>query len=181
MTTCIEGAAPPLYDATVPVLDAVLDRLAMTLAQVAGEIGSERLAVALTQRPAPGMLTSARQLATAAQFTLRIAWPLAGRRPPELRGGFDEAGLAQRLAAARARLAELAPEEFAGAETRMVRFQAGFADLELPGADFLHRFGLPNLYFHQAMAHIALKQAGATLGKAHFDGIHSYPPGFSLG
>ncbi len=63
----------------------------------------------------------------------------------------------------------------------MVRAQAGFAVLELPGEAFVHEFGLPNLYFHQAMAHVALKQAGAPLGKADFDGKHDYPEGFSLG
>ncbi len=67
------------------------------------------------------------------------------------------------------------------AERRIVRAQAGFAVLELPGEVYLHEFGLPNLYFHQAMAHVALKQAGVPLGKADFDGKHDYPPGFSLG
>ena len=78
-------------------------------------------------------------------------------------------------------IADLSPEDFDGAETRLVRFQAGFADLELPGLAFLHEFGLPNLYFHQAMVHVALKHAGVNLGKADFDGIHEYPEGFSFG
>ena len=52
--------------------------------------------------------------------------------------------------------------------------------LELPGEAYLHEFGLPNLYFHHAMAHVALKQAGVPLGKADFDGKHDYPDGFSL-
>ena len=78
-------------------------------------------------------------------------------------------------------MAALAPEDFAAAETRTVRVQAGFADLELDGERFLHGFGLPNLYFHHAMAHVALKQAGVRLGKADFDGMHDYPEGYSLG
>ena len=173
--------APPLYRATVPVLVAVLDRVEATLGHARSQLGPERIAGALEQRPAPKMLPAGRQLATTAQLTLRIAWPLAGRRPPELRGGFDADGLAERLVAARDRLAELAPDEFLGAETRPVRFQAGFADLELPGLAFLHGFGLPNLYFHQAMLHVALKQAGVRLGKADFDGVHEYPEGYSFG
>ncbi|HVL22046.1 MAG TPA: DUF1993 family protein [Amaricoccus sp.] len=40
---------------------------------------------------------------------------------------------------------------------------------------------MPNLYFHQAMLHVALKHAGVNLGKADFDGIHEYPEGFSFG
>ena len=172
---------PPLYRATVPVLGDVLDRVAATLVRGRDQLGADGLEAALAQRPAAGMLSAARQAATAAQFSVRIAWPLAGRRAPELRGGFDAAGLAGRLAAARERLAELPPADFAGAETRLVRFQAGFADLELPGFAYLHEFGLPNLYFHQAMVHVALKQAGVRLGKADFDGLHHYPEGFSFG
>ena len=53
--------------------------------------------------------------------------------------------------------------------------------VELPGETYLHEFGLPNLYFHHAMAHVALKQAGVVLGKADFDGRHHYPEGYSLG
>jgi len=62
-----------------------------------------------------------------------------------------------------------------------VREQAGFAVLDLPGEAFVHEFGLPNLYFHQAMAHVALKQAGVPLGKHDYDGKHDYPEGFTFG
>lgn len=171
---------PPLYRASVPVLIAVLDRMAAELARAQAQLGPE-LPAALEQRPAAGMMPAARQLATAMQFTLRIAHPLAGRRPPELRGPLDGPGLLARAAAARRHLAALPAKAFAGAETRIVRAQAGFAQLELPGEAYLYEFGLPNLYFHQAMAHVALKQAGVALGKADFDGKHDYPEGFSFG
>jgi hypothetical protein len=127
------------------------------------------------------MLTAAQQVASTAQFAVRIAFPLAGLRPPELRGPMDGPGLAARIAEARALIEDLDPAAFAGAEDRVARGQAGFAEVELPGEAFLHRFGLPNLYFHQAMAHVALKQAGVPLGKADFDGVHLYPEGFSFG
>jgi uncharacterized protein len=140
-----------------------------------------RFDAALAQRPGPKMLTAAKQVATAQQFTLRIAYPLAGLRVPELRGALDGPGLQERGQAAQDLLAALDPAAFAGAGTRIVTAQAGFAMLELPGEAFLHGFGLPNLYFHQAMAHVALKQAGVALGKADFDGLHDYPEGFSLG
>jgi hypothetical protein len=174
------AAAPPLYRASVPVLDAVLVRLGATLGRAEAQLG-EGLAEALARAPSPGMMSAARQVATAAQFTLRTAYPLAGRREPELRGPLDAPGLAARLAAARGHLAALAPAAFAGAGKRVVRAQAGFAVLDLPGEAFLHEFGLPNVYFHHAMAHVALKQAGVRLGKADFDGRHDYPDGYSFG
>jgi hypothetical protein len=109
------------------------------------------------------MLTAAQQVASTAQFAVRIAFPLAGLRPPELRGPMDGPGLAARIAEARALIEGLDPAAFAGAEDRVARGQAGFAEV------------------HQAMAHVALKQAGVPLGKADFDGVHLYPEGFSFG
>lgn len=176
----IEAAAPPLWRATVPVFVGVLDRIEAEFTIAEARLGAG-FAAALALRPAPKMLSLDRQVATAVQFTLRIAFPLAGERAPELREPMDAAGLRGRIAAARAHLRSLDPAAFEGAETRMVREQAGFAVLDLPGEVFLQEFGLPNLYFHQAMVHVTLKQAGAPLGKHDFDGRHDYPEGFSFG
>ncbi len=170
--------APPLFRATVPVFLSELDRIAAMLERT-GALPDP--AAALAEPPAEGMLPAARQIATAMQFMLRTAFPLAGRRVPEPRGGLDLAGLRARVRETRMLLASLAPAEFAGAENRTIRAHAGFAELDLTGEAFLHRFGLPNLHFHHAMAHVALKRAGVPLGKADFDGLHDYPEGFSLG
>jgi uncharacterized protein len=174
------GAAPTLWRATVPVFQGVLNRMEAALEQAEARLG-DRFDAALGQRPARGMLSADRQVATAAGFTLRIAYPLAGERVPELRGALDGPGLKARIAEAGHLLAALEPAAFEGAEARVIRAQAGFAMLELAGEAFVWEFGLPNLYFHQAMAHVALKQAGVPLGKAAFDGKHDYPEGFSLG
>jgi hypothetical protein len=176
----VTDAAPPLYRATVPVFIAVLDRLEATLDKAEAQLG-DRFAAALDQRPAEGMRPAGQQLAMAVQFALRVACGLAGQRAPEPRDALDGPGLRARLAAARAHLRALPPEAFAGAEHRPVRIQAGFADLELTGEAFLHEFGLPNLYFHHALTHVALKQAGARLGKADYDAKHDYPEQFSFG
>ena len=170
--------APPLWRATVPVFLSALDRIAAMLDKTEA---SPDAALALATPPAEGMLPAGQQMATAVQFMLRIAFPLAGRRVPEPRAGSDLAGLRARVKETRMLLGSLAAAEFSGAETRIIRAQAGFAQLEMPGEAFLHRFGLPNLHFHQAMAHAALKRAGVPLGKADFDGLHDYPEGFSFG
>lgn len=173
--------APPLHRASVTTFLAALDRIEATLARAEAALGPGYAAALAEQRPGPGMFPAGKQVAACVQFMLRTAFPLAELRAPELRGGFDGPGLVGRIAEARRLLAGLDPAAFAGAEARPVRGQAGFAAIELPGAAFLHEFGLPNVYFHQAMAHVALKQAGAPLGKADFDGKHDYPPGFTLG
>ncbi len=176
-----EATTTPIYRASVPVLAGVLDRLAAELGRAETQLGTTAFTVALEQRPAAGMMPACRQVATAVQFALRTAFPLAGKKAPELRHALDGPGLLTRIAEARRRITALKPAAFEGAETRVIRVQAGFADLELTGEAYLHEFGLPNLYFHQAMAHVALKQAGARLGKADFDGRHDYPEGFSFG
>jgi hypothetical protein len=171
---------PPLYRASVPVLIGVLDRLEATLRRSEAALGPG-YAEAMTLRPAAGMMPVARQVATAVQFTLRVAFPLVGQRVPELRDPLDGPGLYARIEGARQLLRGLDPEEFAHSGRRVIREQAGIAPIELPAEVFLNEFGLPNLYFHHAMAHVALKQAGVGLGKADFDGHHEYPPGFSFG
>ncbi len=175
-----EGGEPALWRATVPVFLGALDRMAAALRQAETQLGAG-FEAALAQRPAPYMLSADRQVATAVGFTLRTAFPLAGARVPELRGPLDGPGLQARIAEARALLRGLDPTAFEGAETRVITAQAGFAVLDLPGEAFVHAFGLPNLYFHHAMAHVALKQAGVPLGKHDFDGKHDYPEGFSFG
>lgn len=176
----ITQSGPALWRATVPVFLAVLDRIDAELGRAEEKLGGD-FAGSLSRRPSPGMMPAARQVATAVHFTLRIAFPLAGQRAPELRGPLDGPGLRARIAMAREHLRSLDPQAFSDAEARVVTDQAGFAVLEMPGEAYLHEFGLPNLYFHHAMAHVALKQAGVGLGKADFDGKHDYPEGFTFG
>jgi hypothetical protein len=111
--------------------------------------------------------------AIAAGFALRVACPLAGRPIPDL----PEA-LGPRLAVARAMLGAMQPADFDGAEARLIRHTAGFAELEQTAPDFLHLYGLPNFLFHLTMGYAALRAAGVPLGKADFDGFHSYPADF---
>lgn len=164
---------PPLYTASVPVFLHYLDRGERLLDKLDGR---EEVLVA---RLAPDMFTTGQQMATAAGFALRVAYPLAGRTVP---GGAEPApdmgGLRARLDSTRAALQALDPAEFEGAEARRIRHRAGFAELEQDGAEFLHLFGMPNFLFHTAMAFAILRSQGIEIGKADFDGLHDYPHGF---
>jgi uncharacterized protein len=155
-----------MYHASVPVFRHYLSRIS----EMVEAAGPE----ALTTRIADAFPAS-QQFATAAGFTLRIACPLAGREVPDL-----PQALGPRLAVARAMLGAMAPADFDGAEARIIRHRAGFADLEQTGTDFLHLYGLPNFFFHLTMGYAALRQAGVPLGKANFDGFHSYPADFQF-
>ncbi len=153
-----------MYQASVPVFRHYLSRVSDIVAVAGPDALDARIADSFPAR---------QQFATAAGFALRIACPLAGREVPDL-----PQGLGPRLAVARAMLGAMAPAEFEGAETRLIRHKAGFAELEQTGADFLYLYGLPNFFFHLTMGYAALRAAGVPLGKADFDGFHSYPADF---
>jgi uncharacterized protein len=155
-----------MYQASVPVFRHYLARVAA----MAEKAGPEALAARISDAFPAGQ-----QFATAAGFALRITCPLAGREVPDL-----PQALGPRLAVARAMLGAMTPIEFEGAETRIIRHHAGFAVLEQTGTEFLHLYGLPNFLFHLTMGYAALRSAGVPLGKADFDGFHSYPDDFSF-
>ena len=164
---------PPLYTASVPVFLHYLDRIEGLMTHADGDL--------LTRRLAADMFPLGQQLATAMRLTLRVSYPLAGRAVPgDVAAGTDRAGLRDRLAATRAALGVLSPAEFEGAEGRTIAHVAGFSELEQEGATFLHLFGMPNFLFHTGMAFAILRANGAAIGKADFDGLHDYPPGFSF-
>lgn len=153
-----------MYQASVPVFRHYLSRVSDIVAVAGPDALDAQIADSFPAR---------QQFATAAGFALRIACPLAGREVPDL-----PQGLGPRLAVARALLGAMTPADFEGAETRVIRHKAGFADLEQTGAEFLHLYGLPNFFFHLTMGYAALRAAGVPLGKADFDGFHSYPADF---
>ena len=153
-----------MYQASVPVFRHYLSRISDIVAVAGPDALDARIADSFPAR---------QQFATAAGFALRVTCPLAGREVPDL-----PQGLGPRLAVARAMLGAMTPAEFEGAEARVIRHQAGFALLEQTGAEFLHLYGIPNFFFHLTMGYAALRAAGVPLGKADFDGFHSYPADF---
>jgi hypothetical protein len=164
---------PALYDASVPVFLHYLGRARLILARCAET--PERLEARL----APDMFSAAQQFASAAGFALRGSYPLIGQPVPAFPpAAMDAPGLAGRIDFAEAALKALSPEDFAGAEARQVSHIAGFADLTQGAAEYLHRFAVPNFFFHLSMGFAVLRQSGLEIGKADFDGQHDYPPGF---
>jgi uncharacterized protein len=155
-----------MYQASVPVFRHYLSRISDIVAVAGPDALDAQIADAFPAR---------QQFATAAGFALRIACPLAGREVPDL-----PQALGPRLAVARAMLGAMTPSEFEGAESRIVRHRAGFAEIEQSASDFLYLYGLPNFFFHLTMGYAALRAAGVALGKADFDGFHSYPADFSF-
>lgn len=153
-----------MYQACVPVFRHYLGQMSAMVEKAGRKAMTARI---------DDSFSAGEHFAIAAGYTLRIACPLAGRDVPDL-----PKALAPRLAVARATLGAMKPGEFEGAAERVIRHQAGFADLEQTGTEFLFLYGLPNFFFHLTMGYAALRQAGIPLGKADFDGLHHYPEGF---
>ena len=164
---------PPLYTASVPVFRHYLAR-ALHLVEVAADTPG-----CLSARLAPDMFTFAEQIATASGFALRGTYPLADKPVPDTPDlGLDVHGLKSRVAFADNHLSLLSPDDFTGAEDRVIQHRAGFAELSQPGQDYLTLFAMPNFLFHLSMAFAILRQSGAEIGKAEFDALHDYPHGF---
>lgn len=161
------NGSPALYTASVPVFRHYLTRIDAIRDWVGPEMMTAQIGDAFP---------AGQQFSTAAGFALRVACPLAGREVPHL-----PSALSPRLAVARALLGSMRPQEFEGAEDRVIEHVAGFAQLRQDAASFLHLYGIPNFFFHLTMGYAALRAAGVPLGKADFDGFHIYPADFSFG
>ncbi|WP_316013831.1 DUF1993 family protein [Roseobacter sp. HKCCA0434] len=130
---------------------------------------------------APDMFALSDQILIAARFPLRGAFPLAGRPIPSDRtteGGLVD--VARIVESYRVTLASITPADIRTAEVDTVRVEAGDAILDLSVDALVHRFILPNMLFHAAMAYAILRGEGVPLGKGDFDGLHVYAPGFSF-
>ncbi|MGB0498638.1 MAG: DUF1993 family protein [Rubricella sp.] len=168
----IERDDDAFYEASVPVLAHYLVRIGAILDAVPND-------APLGARLAPGMFTGAEQFAVAQGFALRAIFPLLGRAVPDLpEGEGGRVDLMARNTAALAIVSGLDRDDFEGAAGRVVRHEAGFAMLEQRAWEYLTRYALPNFFFHYSMGYAVLRSAGMPLGKADFDGLHSYPPGF---
>ena len=164
-----------LFAATVPVFADFAPRIA-ALAELADAVPG-----ALDARLAPDGFGAGEHLVVAQGFALRTVFTVLGRELPGL--STEEptaAGIGQRHAELAAILAGVGPDDFAGAETRRVSHVAGQARLEQDAADYVHLFGAPNFFFHVTMGYASLRAAGVDVGKARFDGLHAYAPGFSF-
>ncbi len=154
-----------MFAASVPVALQALDQAQVLLGKTPPALMSARLA--------PGMFDLSEQFGIVAGFALRATYPLIERDVPELDGD-----AANRLAQAQTFLHNLTEADFEGAETQQITHRAGFADLTQSGEDYLKHFALPNLWFHLSMIYAILRANGVDVGKADFDGLHTYPDGF---
>jgi hypothetical protein len=169
-----------MYEEAVPPALHAIERALHILKRVRDE-GREEL---LSAQLAPDMFDCGAQLRSVGIFALRATFPFSGQEWPKdiVRDGFPAGpeGLEARLRLAADQIRSLDPASFEDAETRRITHKAGDAELTQQGAEYLRLFALPNLWFHLSMAFAILRANGMEVGKADYDGWHSYAPGFSF-
>jgi uncharacterized protein len=164
--------APALYATSVPVFQHYLERLAHIVQKAQQHNAGREL---LHAQLAPNMLPFHNQVEIATNFSLRACFPLAGLPLPgygEFAATWD--GLHERINRAQKLLADLPMAAFEAAAARSVTDPAGQATVTLGAQDFLQRYALPNFLFHISMTYAIARHCGVPLGKADFDGLHSY-------
>ena len=85
--------------------------------------------------------------------------------PPEIASDLDYAGLKAAIAEAKAFLAALKPEQFAGRDEVAHTENLGGLEPTFSMGQWLTGFATTNFYFHLSMAYAILRARGAELGK----------------
>lgn len=135
----------------------------------------------ITKVPAAGMFPMLEQAKITVGFALRSCLPLVGQDPTALQDTQDSYDAVQtQIEEVIAQISVLSPQDFADHRGAQIQHRAGFADLTMGAEAYFQTYALPNLIFHLSMVYVTAKQAGVPLGKADFDGFHSYPKGFSF-
>lgn len=160
-----------IYDASVSTftqmlknLDAILDKAAPF-----AEAKKFDVEVLLNDRLAPDMFNLIHQLQIACDFAKGASARLAGVENPK----FEDTEktlpeLKNRIQKTIGFIGALAPEKFAGAETREINLTVGGNPMQFVGAPYLLGFALPNFYFHMTMVYAILRHNGVDVGKRDF-------------
>lgn len=63
---------------------------------------------------------------------------------------------------------------------KRLKDKAGFSEVDLSQPIFIFHYIVPNFLFHISMVYAIARANGVDLSKGDYDGIHSYPKGFSF-
>lgn len=166
MKISIYEAAVPTYLHTLGVLKRVLEKgLAHAEAK---KFDPDVLAAS---RLYPDMLPLTRQVQIASDAAKNGAARLAGVEAPRFED--VETTLPQLITRVERTidyLRSFKPEQFEGAEERIVTFKTPGTTRTFKGLVFLRHWSLPNLFFHATVAYALLRHNGVELGKEDFLG-----------
>ncbi len=163
-----------LYTATVPSYLQILESLSGLLDKAESFCAEKKIApeLIIEARLAADMHSFAYQVKSAAVHSLgaiegvrRGVFSPDTANPPE-----SFAALKTRIAATRAGLEAVAPDEVDGFVGRDMRFSFGERHIDFRAEEFLLSFSQPNFYFHATTAYDILRWKGVEIGKRDFLG-----------
>jgi uncharacterized protein len=161
------------YDITIPTLDRTLQQLSHLLDKGAAYAAERKVeeSVLLGMRLFPDMFPLLRQVQIACDFGKGCAARLAGVDVPKYEDHEKTiAELQARITKVREYMASFKPEQINGAETRTITLTVRGQEMSMPGAVYVQRMAIPNLYFHATTAYNLLRHAGVPIGKGDFLG-----------
>ena len=162
-----------MFDSSVPVLVHFLKGLSAILRKAEGYCEAKNIdaEAILKARLFPDMYHLTRQVQLVTDFAKGMGARLAAIPVPSFT---DEektfAELQARIGKTVDFLATLKSDQFVDAEKRTVTIKVGGQDTNLPAAEYLTRYAMPNFYFHLATAYNILRHNGVELGKTDFMG-----------
>ncbi|HZF49754.1 MAG TPA: DUF1993 domain-containing protein [Polyangiaceae bacterium] len=161
-----------LYDISIPQMARVVGQVHRWLdkAQSYAEQKKFDPQVLLTARLAPDQWPLSRQIQIITLAPQRLGALLRGLPPPSPEESETTLpALRERVDAALEHLKALKPEEFQGAEERVIPlfFMPGKG---MKAQEFVVQFALPNFYFHAVTAYAILRHNGVDVGKMDFLG-----------
>lgn len=162
-----------LYEVSVPVFVRTLTNLSAILDKAAAHAEARKIdpSVLLAARLYPDMFPLTRQIQIACDFAKGSVARLAGQEPPK----WDDtevsiADLKARIARTIEFVQAFKPDQFAGAETRVVELKVREQTMNFKGQAYLLNMALPNFYFHSTTAYAILRHNGVEVGKRDFIG-----------
>jgi len=162
-----------LYDASIGTFRHMLSALDAILSRAEAHAKAKGFDPAnlLQARLAPDMFPLTRQVQIACDMAKAAAARLAGQTPPshpDTETTFAE--LHERIAKVQTLLESADREAIESGAERTIRFTTGGREVEMPGAQYLIDWALPNFYFHVTTAYGLLRHNGVDLGKRDFLG-----------
>lgn len=161
-----------LYQASVPVFMRMMKNLVQILEKGQAHAEAKKIdpAVLLGSRLFPDMFALTRQVQIVTDSAKGIA-RLAGVEVPvyeDKESTFEE--LIERLHRTCSFLETLSPQQFVGAEERIVTLPTRNGPLSFSGKQYVQGFAVPNFFFHTVTAYNILRHNGVELGKKDFLG-----------
>lgn len=163
----------PMYQASIPVLLHMLCNLKKILAKAERHAIKNKIdaGVFMNARLAPDMYPLVRQVQIASDIAKGCGARLADKKIPVYKDNEKSfKDLYKRIDKTVAFLKTCNSHDIDGSEDRTLVMQFPSMTLKFSGADFLHRFALPNFYFHVTTAYAILRHNGINIGKRDFVG-----------